>query len=125
MENKPLPPLMSSDLNVIDAAIWPSMYRLIHSRSEVWTIARCTTIRKLFQKKYLNLCNSGKLQRIEEIPHERKVEYWQQSANAGEDRDLRLECCILAYVVDYLCGEDVDRWATDPLGRDASHGGGS
>ena len=116
---------MSKDINVIDEAIAPSMYRLIHAKSEVWTIARCTTIRKLFQKKYLNLCNSGKLQRIEEIAHERKVEYWQQSANAGEDRDLRLECCILAYVVDYLCGEDVDRWATDPLGRDAAHGGGA
>lgn len=125
MANKPLPPLISSDFNVIDAAIWPSMYRLIHSRSEVWTIARCTTIRKLFKKKYANLCKSGILQPIERIEHGRKVEYWRDSERAGEDRDLRRECCIIAYVVDHLCRTDADRWATDPLGRDAAIGGGA
>lgn len=112
------PPLFSADINIIDAAIWPSMHRLIHSKSEVWTLARCTTIRKLFQKKYDNLCRRGKLHPIEGIAHEQKVVYWMDSARAGDDRQLRHECCILAYVVDHLCGEDADRWAADPLGHE-------
>ena len=123
MKANDLPPLFSSDMNVIDHAIWPSMHRLIHSKSEIVTIARCTTIRKLFQKKYVNLCASGKLQPIESIPHERKVEYWQGCAEL-DDRDVRHEACILAYVVDFLCGEDADRWAADPNRPDEAHGVG-
>ncbi len=112
------PPLFSSDFNVIDEALRPSMYLLIAGRIETEEVARCTSIRKLFQKKYNNLCRRGKLQPIEEIPHADKLEYWRRTEPLGDDRELRREACILAYVVDYLCGEDPDRWAADPIGRE-------
>ena len=119
------PASMSGDWNVIDEAIRPSMHLLISGRVETWEVARCTSLRKLFLKKYWNVCKSGKLQPIEQLPHADKRHYWDESAKAGDDRDLRHECCILAYVVDYLCGEDPDGWAVDPLRRDAAVGGGA
>lgn len=119
------PAAMSSDWSVVDEAIRPSMYLLISGRVETWEVARCTAIRKMFLKKYWNLCKSGILHPIESIPHADKRHYWDESAKAGDDRELRHECCLLAYVVDYLCGADPDGWATDPLGAAQAPAGGA
>jgi len=101
-------------MNIYDYAVRPTMRMMLEGRIQPIEVCRPRTLRYIFLRKYQNLCNSGKLQPIEQISQNAKRHYWREAQAVGQDRQLRIEAACIIYLIDQIATE-YDSWRTDEI----------
>lgn len=91
---------------IFDGAVGVSFDALIRSVIDLDFIVRMDSVLGCYLSKYQFHVSRKQIPPIEELDHDSKLYYWNETKKYTEDRERRIKASKVIYLIDQLCDAD-------------------